>query len=243
MNDRILILGGSSDIALALIERLLDDKDVRIVAQYFGSPERLTQLQSRTNGQVLAERCDLSDDGAIDALIARFGDAHGTPRAVIQLAGSKLRLERFSKWDQAHVTRDLQIQLLSTARVLRAFAPAMAKSPQPTQAVLVLSSVTRDPAPKFMSMYTVVKSAQLGLTRALAAEYAGTSLRVYGVSPGMVATRFLSAIPEKAVEMSAAQAPAGRLLRPDEVAAVIASLLSTPQPSGVEVDVPYLGDD
>jgi len=237
MNDRVLILGGSSDIGLALIERL--DGRETVVAQYFGSRERLAEIEK---DRLFVERCDLSDSTDVDALIARFRDAHGTPRAVVQLAGSKLRLERFAKWDQDHVSRDLQIQLLSTARVLSAFAPAMAKSPVPTQVVLVLSTVLRDPTPKFMSMYTVVKSAQLGLMRAVAAEYAGTSLRVHGVSPGMVATRFLSAIPEKAVEMTAAQAPNGRLLQPDEVAAVIATLLATPHPSGIEVDVPYLGD-
>jgi 3-oxoacyl-[acyl-carrier protein] reductase len=91
----------------------------------------------------------------------------------------------------------------------------------------VLSSVTLGVPAKFMSGYTLVKYAQLGLLRALAAEYAGTSVNINAVSPYMVETQFLSEIPEKAREMAAAAAPEKRLATPAEVVSVIQFLLSS----------------
>jgi 3-oxoacyl-[acyl-carrier protein] reductase len=101
----------------------------------------------------------------------------------------------------------------------------MAKLPR-ARVVFVLSSVTRGLPPKFMSMYTVVKYAQLGLMKSLASEYAGTNVTVNAVSPSMIATQFLSRLPELAVQQAAAGSPRGRHATPEEVVGAIAFLLS-----------------
>ena len=61
-----------------------------------------------------------------------------------------------------------------------------------------------------MAGYTVVKYAQLGLMRALAAEYAGTNVRTNAISPSMVDTQFVADIAEVAREMSASANPLKR---------------------------------
>jgi 3-oxoacyl-[acyl-carrier protein] reductase len=222
-NDRLLILGGSSDIGAALIDRLLAQRpELGVVAQCLDGEERLARFGTR----VAVERCDLSADAEVDAFIERYRAAYPIPRAIVQLAGLKLRLERFSKWSQEHVERDMRVQVYAAARVLKEFLPSMAKASQPTQVVFVLSSALDGAAPKYMSMYSVVKSAQLGLMRSLASEHANTKVAINAVSPRMVATRFLSELPEKAIEMAAANTSSGKLLAPDDVARVIEFLLS-----------------
>jgi NAD(P)-dependent dehydrogenase (short-subunit alcohol dehydrogenase family) len=88
----------------------------------------------------------------------------------------------------------------------------------------------------YASPYIVAKHGAVGLTRALAAEFAGTSLRVNAVCPGFVATemtlRSVANISEKTgrsdVEAEAELArlnPSGRLIAPEEVAAAVLDLV------------------
>jgi 3-oxoacyl-[acyl-carrier protein] reductase len=119
----------------------------------------------------------------------------------------------------------MDVQVRSAVLLLRRFLPKMAKLPR-ARVVFVLSSVTRGMPPKFVSMYAVVKHAQLGLMKALASEYAATGLTVNAVSPSMVTTRYLDQLPEVAVQMAAAASPRGRNATPEEVVGAIAFLLS-----------------
>ena len=120
------------------------------------------------------------------------------------------------------------VQVEALVHVLRFFLPKMARRQDAlSKIVLVLSSVTVESPPKFMSMYTVVKYAQLGLLRALAAEYANTGVRINAVSPAMVDTRFLAGVPAMAIEMSAAQMSGGRNLCPADIVEAISFLLDS----------------
>jgi len=80
--------------------------------------------------------------------------------------------------------------------------------------------------PKFMSMYTVIKYAQLGLMRAAAAEYAASGLTINAVSPSMIETQFVEEIGDVAIRMSAAANPKGRNAQPEDVIGAIEFLLS-----------------
>jgi len=92
-----------------------------------------------------------------------------------------------------------------------------------------------------MSMYSIVKHAQVGLMRSLASEYASTGLSVNAVSPSMVKTRFLDDIPDVVKEMGAAASPRGRLATPEEVAGVIQFLLSTDSDAMTGIELPVSG--
>lgn len=88
----------------------------------------------------------------------------------------------------------------------------------------------------YASPYIAAKHGAVGLTRALAAEFAGTSLRVNAVCPGFVETgmtdRSIATITEKTGRSEAeARAelarlnPSGRLIAPEEVAAAVLDLV------------------
>ena len=64
------------------------------------------------------------------------------------------------------------------------------------------------------------------LTKAWAAEYGPSGVRVNAVSPGPTRTRMMEAVPEEMVNQLAALAPAGRVAEPEELAAAIVFLAS-----------------
>ena len=86
-----------------------------------------------------------------------------------------------------------------------------------------------------LAAYCASKAGVTGLVRALAVELGGTGITANAVSPGSTRTPILDESARlyglESAEAFAAQQPLGRLLEPEEVAALIAWLAS-PQSRG-----------
>lgn len=238
--DLMLITGASSDLGAALIRRLaLSPTPPLILAHHHSSTDRIEALRQELGVEnIIPVQADFASADSVTAMARRIETDFGAPSHVVHLPGLKLVYERFPKFVWDHFERDLHVQVKSAGLLLQKFLPKMAKMPR-AKIVFVLSSVTRGVPPKFLSMYTVVKYAQLGLMKALASEYAGTNVTVNAVSPSMVETRFLEKLPQVAVEMAASANPRGRNATPADVVGVIAFLLSEDSDymTGVEVPV------
>jgi NAD(P)-dependent dehydrogenase (short-subunit alcohol dehydrogenase family) len=74
--------------------------------------------------------------------------------------------------------------------------------------------------------YAASKAGLEGLTRALSRDLAGKGVLVNAVSPGLIETAMLAAIPPEAKERYLAAVPAGRTGTPREVASLVAFLAS-----------------
>ncbi len=223
-NDLVLITGASSDIGLALMSTLLATTGSRLLAHSFSNPAKFDALIAQYPDRVAALTADLSTpEGAVS--LADAVAAHGTPSAIVHLPALRLTYERFTKLRWERMEQDMAIQLRSIIVLLQRFLPKMAKLER-ARVLFMLSSVVHGVPPKYMSSYSVVKYAQLGLMRALAADYAGTPVRINAVAPSMVATQFLTEIGEVAVQLAAAGHPLGRNATPADVVGAMAFLLS-----------------
>src|SRR5690606_41483744 len=74
--------------------------------------------------------------------------------------------------------------------------------------------------------YTAAKHGVVGLTRNSAAEYGPKGLRINCVGPGYIDTPLLADLPEDYRDALIGRHPLGRLGRAEEVAAMVAFLLS-----------------
>jgi NAD(P)-dependent dehydrogenase (short-subunit alcohol dehydrogenase family) len=105
--------------------------------------------------------------------------------------------------------------------LVAALAPLMAQRGQ--GAIVNVSTMVADYRAAGMSLYGSSKAAINLLTKAWAAEYGPSSVRVNAVSPGPTRTEGTDAMGE-GLEQLAAQAPAGRLATADEIAEAIVFL-------------------
>ncbi len=234
----LLVTGASSDIGVAAIRAVLSAPDPpTVLAHSFRGGDRITALQSEFGERVRAIQADFTDAAAVAAMADTIVAEYGVPHSVLHLPALRLNYERFSKFDWKRFESDMAVQVQSAVVLLQKFLPKMAKM-ENSRVVFVLSSVTHGMPPKFLSMYTVLKYAQLGLMRALAAEYAATSVRINGISPSMVETQFLGEIADVAVTMSAAANPQARNAVPQDLTGAIQFLLSPAAGFITGVDIP-----
>jgi 3-oxoacyl-[acyl-carrier protein] reductase len=236
--EPVLITGASSDIGCAVLRRLLTQPDApRILAHSFRAGDRLRALQQEFGDRIQLYEADFSQAQSVTAMADRIATDHGAPAAILHLPALPLSYERFTKFNWDRFQSDMAIQVQSIVVLLQRFLPKMAKLPR-ARVIFMLSSVVHGMPPRFMSMYTTTKYAQLGLMRSLAAEYAATPIRINAISPSMVETQFLKEIAEVAVQMTASSNPQGRNATPEDLLGAIELLLSPASDYIHGIDIP-----
>ena len=153
--------------------------------------------------------------GGLDAAVAAAGViAGGVPAWQLPL-------------EQQHAVLDINLGgVLTLARVA---VPAMLRRPEPRHGrFLAVASAAATRGMPMLAAYGAAKAGVTGFVRALAVELGGTGVTANAVSPGSTATPILDESARlydlPGARAFAAQQPIGRLLRPAEVAAVLAFL-------------------
>jgi NAD(P)-dependent dehydrogenase (short-subunit alcohol dehydrogenase family) len=125
--------------------------------------------------------------------------------------------------------RMLAINLTSVYYVTKAFAPTLVE--QHRGRIITIASIASRVGGRYIAAYTAAKHGVLGLTRALAVELMPYNITVNAICPGYVDTPMTDASvanmvartgmsEEKAREYLQQTSPQGRLMEPEEVAAI-----------------------
>ena len=220
-----LITGATSDVGRALIERLLRaEPDSLVLAQGCGDLPKLDALCAAFAGRIKTYDADLSDRAKVDAFVQHLQDAPA-PTHFVHLPALPVVNTKFKAFDQARFDLDMEIEIHSAVRILRAILPAMAKA-KFGRVLFIQTSYTIGCPPKNTAAYVMAKSAIGGLVKSLAVEYAKFGVTVNCVAPSMMETNFLKDTPDLIVQAAAADNPMGRNARPDDVVPAMAFLLS-----------------
>jgi NAD(P)-dependent dehydrogenase (short-subunit alcohol dehydrogenase family) len=218
----IVVTGGGRGIGRAIAERLLRDGDAVVALDR--DPAALAWL----------------DGHAADArAIALAADA-GDPAAAERAADRAEAVAPLHGWvNNAAVFRDASVHTDAAADVLGLIAanlaPALAGCTTAIRrflaagtagAVVNVSSHQAQRAVPGAAPYATAKAAVEGLTRALAVEYGARGIRVNAVALGSIATDRYEAGAREIEDELRRLHPLGRVGHPDEVAAVVAHLLS-----------------
>jgi len=174
---------------------------------------------------------DVRDLAALEAAVAaaeaRWGGLDAAIAAAGVIAGGVPLWELPAEQQQAV----LDIDLGGTVNLARSAIPALLRRPAPRSGrFLAVASAAATRGLPMLAAYCAAKAGVTGLIRALAAELAGSGVTANAVSPGSTDTPVL-AHSARLYGLAgpadfARQQPLGRLLRPAEIAAVLAFLAS-----------------
>ena len=92
--------------------------------------------------------------------------------------------------------------------------------------IVNISSIAGIAGQAGQSNYAAAKAGLLGFTKAVAKEYGSKNVTCNAVAPGFVESEMTAAMPEAARKWAIENTPVGRMGKPEEIAAVVAFLVS-----------------
>jgi 2-deoxy-D-gluconate 3-dehydrogenase len=224
MERKALVTGGSRGIGQAIAAALLRrGVGVAIASR---RPEEAVAAFREEGLPALGLQVDLENDPP-ETLVARSVEALGGLHILVHAAAVNVRKPAmelsYEEW-----RRVLYLHLDVAFLLAKAAFPYMAR--EGFGRVIFLGSVTTFTAggPVPIPAYATAKTALLGLTRALAKEWAPWGIRVNLLCPGYVETDFTLPLRQNPdlYEPITARIPLGRWAKPEEIARVAAFLAS-----------------
>jgi 3-oxoacyl-[acyl-carrier protein] reductase len=231
LEDKLaLVTGGSRGIGRAIVETLADEGcDVLVVSRNAAADASLVETAARTRRRVLPFSADLSTIEGVGSVARWVERERGRLDILVNNAGNARRVD-FLDVTEADWQAGFALKFFGTVRMTRAFWPMLAASRGSLVNIIGVSAHTPE------AVYAIAASANAGLlafTKSIAAVGDRDGVRVNAVNPGQIETDRLASVlarmglPEhEARAKLLEQLGASRFGRPQEVAAMVAFLVS-----------------
>lgn len=221
-NRWVLITGASGTIGGAIAKRLAAE-GMPLYLHSFRSPERIAPLLTYCDEQgvpAYGVQADLRDPHAVARL---FAELPVKPLLLVNCAS----VDHFGTIDQVTAEQFdelIAVNVRSAFFVCQQALPAMIR--ERFGRIVNLSSIWGLTGASCEVLYSLTKGALIAFSKALAKEVAPSGITVNAVAPGAVAGGMMERFSPAEQQLITEEIPAGRLGRPDEIASLVAYLLS-----------------
>ena len=220
-----LVTGGGRGIGRA-ISLALAAAGFDICINYAGNAAAAEQTAADCAAlgvKAVTRQADVSDPAACKSLVEGAAADLGRLDVLVNNAGvtaDKLML----RMEEADFDKVISANLKGAFFCCKAACKLMMR--QRYGRIVNISSVVGLHGNAGQANYAASKAGLIGLTKSLAKEYAARGVTVNAVAPGFIATDMTDAMTDAAKTATLAAIPAGRVGRPEEVAAAVAFLAS-----------------
>ncbi|MBQ4849401.1 SDR family NAD(P)-dependent oxidoreductase [Pseudoalteromonas sp. MMG012] len=222
MTKVAIVTGGSFGIGLAIVEKLLS-QDYQVFNLDIAPCER---------GQFI--HCDVSNVAQVNAAIAQITEKNKRIDVLVSNAGKHLSAT-IEETDEKTLDQLFSLNVKGAYAATKAVLPTM--KAQNHGAIIFISSDQALVGKRNSFAYNLTKSALASMAKTTALDYASNNIRANAVCPGTIETPLFHSAIDKYCEQSnadkatvvaeeAALQPLGRLGKAQEVAALVAFLVS-----------------
>src|SRR5215471_11772051 len=222
--QRAIVTGGAQGFGRAIAERLLRsgarvslwDREADVLARTAGELAALGDVH--TAGVDVADEAQV--DGAARAVNAHFGGID------ILVANAGIAGATAPVWDYPVDAwrQTIDVNLTGVFLCCRAVAPTM-RAQRYGRIVNIASIAGKEGNPN-ASAYSAAKAGVIALTKSLGKELAGDDIAVNCVTPAVARTRILDQVTQAHIDFMLAKIPRGRFLQVEELASLVAWLVS-----------------
>ncbi|MGI6678490.1 MAG: 3-oxoacyl-[acyl-carrier-protein] reductase [Dehalobacterium sp.] len=223
-----LVTGGSQGIGKAVVGELAR-RGCHVGVNYvdFGQnreqAEALVKELQAAGRQAMALQGNVADAAEVDKMVQELSQHFGRIDILVNNAGitkdNLIMRMKESDWDDV-----INVNLKGTYNCCKSVVKLMVK--QKYGKIVNVASVVALMGNAGQANYAASKAGVMGLTKSLARELASRNINVNAVAPGFIATAMTDSLTEKAREGLINQIPLQRLGTADDVARVVAFLVS-----------------
>jgi 3-oxoacyl-[acyl-carrier protein] reductase len=215
------VTGGTRGIGRAIAQTLYQaGANVALVAR---DQERAQSVASDLGDRALGLACDVASAEQVDAAVTGAERALGPIDILVNNAGLTrdnivLRLTD-ADWDTV-----LDTNLKGAFHTIRSTLKGMMK--RRGGRIVNIGSIVGLTGNKGQASYAASKAGLIGLTKAVAKEYASRNILVNCIAPGFIETEMTDALPAEARATLLEEIALGRLGRPEDIAGTVLFLAS-----------------
>ncbi|MBD0356599.1 MAG: SDR family oxidoreductase [Rubrobacter sp.] len=224
---RAIVTGAGAGIGRAIALRM-SQEGARVVVSDVDE-ESANEVASELENDSLVQRSDVTKEDEVEALVSRVVEEWGGLDVMVNNAGVGIAATTpetsEEDWDTV-----LDVCLKGTFLGMKYAIPAISDSGGGS--VINMSSIAALVGLNDRAAYSAAKGGILSLTRAAAIDHIEEGVRVNCIAPGTVDTPWVARItagyddPQEAREKMKARQPHGRLVTPEEIAAMAVYLAS-----------------
>lgn len=218
----VVVTGGSRGLGLAVV-RHLADQGFRVVASSRQTSPELDALAAA--GKAFFEPLDLADHATHHDFVRRVQERHGPWYGLVN-NGAMGHDGILATMPESQIEELVSVNLTGAIVLAKYAVRSMLINGMHAGRVVNVASVVASTGYNGLSVYAATKAGLIGFTRSLAREVGRAGITVNAVSPGFMETRMTSSLDSAKRETILRRSPLSRLATVDEVAAMIAYLLS-----------------
>jgi NAD(P)-dependent dehydrogenase (short-subunit alcohol dehydrogenase family) len=227
LKDKVIVITGASRGIGEAIARAAIDAGARVALASRKQADLDQVASSLPADRAIAVACHTGKPGDVDAMFAKAIERFGRVDGLVNNAATNPYFGPLIDTPDAAIDKTFEVNVKGYLYCARALVKH-ARTRGGGGAIVNIASIAGLRAAVMQGIYGATKAAVISMTQTLASELGSSGIRVNAIAPGLVETRFASALVNnpQILERVVGRTPLGRHAQPPELAGAAVYLLS-----------------